>query len=206
VSLRIEICGVTGSGKTTLAKALQLEFAPHLEVVLENYKEIPFWEECWLRPGEFEFERDLGFLLHQFGLIKLCPAGKNIICDFAFFQNRAYAKLSNDAGDNALFDSIYHRLSNRLSVPTAIINIVCKPDVLIERIMKRNRDQEASISSKYLISFSKSIESELYKLQSESKVNIFTINNDLDNRLPTNDSRFKAISTEIARLLRSDVL
>jgi deoxyguanosine kinase len=175
---RIEICGAMGAGKTSLAMALHRQFPRSGRAILENYREVPFWEASLRRPGEFEFERDLNFLLYYYTLIKTADSSKNAICDFAFFENRAYARLSNNDADFRLFNSLYRRLERKLSPPSVILHLVCSPTTLLRRIEGRGRRTEKGITRRFLGRLTEAIEFELTRLQVERGVRTFRVETD----------------------------
>src|SRR5579864_8437011 len=110
---RVEICGSIGSGKTTTAMRLRDLFPRDITAVLEQYRQVLFWEECWSTPGRFELERDISFLLHHHNLISTCTHLTGIICDFSLFEDLVYARLTEEPCDAALFTTIFETLHKR---------------------------------------------------------------------------------------------
>lgn len=166
-SSRIEICGGIGAGKSTVASALAQAWS--LRLIREPYADIVAWKNYFRNPDEYEFEKNLSFLLAYGDAIKQGlrddlndnPA----ILDFAMFQVLAYADLSDSEADSLAIQCVYDRMFTRIGPPSALLYVHCPVELQIERIRKRGRDPEAGIEVAYLRELSGRIESRVDKLR-----------------------------------------
>jgi deoxyguanosine kinase len=152
---RIEICGGIASGKTTLATRLGrvLDCA----LVLEQFRENPFWKRYYEQPEVFRPEKDVYFIAQHTGALKV-PEAPLTVCDYATIQDLAYAQLSRDEGHVALMRHLYQRLYEPLPRPTLIVHLRCEEAVLLERIRTRGRAEEAAIDVAYLRALARGID------------------------------------------------
>lgn len=154
---RIEICGGIASGKTTLAKLLSSRSGGSL--ALEQFRENPFWRRFYSNQRLWFEEKNLCFLVQHTGSIKEASAGDLVVCDYAVFQDLAYARLSGDSSHMAIMETLFAHLSNRVSPPALVVHLVCSPRTLLNRIRARGRLEEASISIDYLAQLNEAIDS-----------------------------------------------
>jgi len=145
---RIEISGGIATGKTTLADRLREKCG--LDVFFEKFREVPFWQECYDSEGrQYVFPKNIGFLLfHAHSLVEAKTLGKPSVCDFAYFQDLAYADLSPQ--DLPILTSVSERLIEGLPSPAAIIDLSCPSDIQLQRIRDRNRLPEQAIDASFL--------------------------------------------------------
>lgn len=200
---RIEICGATGSGKTALARVLRDAFPAELQIALENYREIPFWQDCWSEVNTFEFERDVSFLLHHRHLLAKTPG--NLICDFSFQDDLAFSRLSRSPTDRSLFQSIYDRFTIQLQMPSLLLHLTCPAQTLLRRIQCRGRKEEGSVSLAFLEAVTTSIASVLAEFRiRHPEIPILTIETDRFDYVSDASGKasiYKQISPAIKRLL-----
>jgi deoxyadenosine/deoxycytidine kinase len=201
VGYRIEICGPMASGKTLIATALGHLWPTRPRVLLERYDDILFWRESWLEPGVFDFERDLGFLLYHYHALRTLPNEEQCICDFAFFEDLAYAKLSKNEADVRLLEQLYEKFLARIPWPALIVNLTCPVQVLMERIAARGRPEEAFVSEEFVARLTESITAELATLERVTGVPVVTIDTSEDGGLRS-QRRIKAICSRIMNELK----
>lgn len=162
---RIEICGGIATGKTWLARSL-CHHAPY-QLVEEKYREVPFWEKFYTATPDsranYELQKNISFLMFHAESIRDGKASdsRNMVCDFAMFQDLAYAALSPDLH---ILESIYDRLIDQVGLPNAIIKLKCAPEIQLERIRRRGRLPEQSIDRTYLNDLHQRIEERLGKM------------------------------------------
>lgn len=151
---RIEICGNIASGKTTLCQGMVQKGYHH---IYEDFHKNPFFEDFYENPVAYSFETEVTFLLQHYHLLKTQRTSSLLACDYSFLLDMAYADV-NLAGDRLkIFFEIVEELQRELGFPTQIIHIVCPEDVLLQRIITRNRDAETSITIEYLTALRKAI-------------------------------------------------
>lgn len=73
-----------------------------------------------------------------------------IVSDYLFDKDRIFARTNLDENEFWLYDQIYQLLKGRIYPPDLVIFLQAKTDILIERIKRRGREYEKSISYRYL--------------------------------------------------------
>jgi deoxyadenosine/deoxycytidine kinase len=152
---RIEICGGIASGKTTLAKLLAN--GTPCTLVLENFRENPFWAKFYAHPEVYRHEKDITFLAQHCGDLKLL-ARSLTVCDYAVLQDIAYARLSNDRRHPEVMKSVAAHLYAALPAARLIVYLQCDEDVLLKRIRDRGRAEETPITRQYLAELNRHID------------------------------------------------
>jgi deoxyadenosine/deoxycytidine kinase len=145
---RIEVCGGIASGKTTLA---QLSARASVIQVLEDFQSNPFWKAFYADPAGTAFETEISFLLQHYHEIKTATKQtKAFACDFSLLLDFAYAQVTLDEGKRGAFTAVYREIRRELPEPDLVIHLVCDPEVELERIRRRGREVEQSITVDYL--------------------------------------------------------
>ncbi|MFZ7112261.1 MAG: deoxynucleoside kinase [Desulfatiglandales bacterium] len=148
----IVIEGPLGVGKTSLA--LKLAERLNAQTLIEDMEENPFLEDFYQDPKKYAFQTQVFFLLRrykqatemsQIGLFK-----RAMISDYLFDKDRIFARATLNDNEFWLYDQIYQILKKRITTPDLVIFLQAKTEVLRERIRKRDRRYERSISLKYL--------------------------------------------------------
>lgn len=178
--MRIEILGIIGSGKSSLAKLL-LETG--YSVVFEEFKLNPFWKAFYSNPNKYNFETEVTFLLqHYHELKRKREEEDNIVCDFSFTQDLAYAVMGLKDTQLNIFRSIYNYILNELGEPTLIIYLKCSPEEAVRRIKARGRKEEELIDARFLGSLATFIKDEIEIIRSEKpKVKVIEIDTEQAN-------------------------
>jgi deoxyadenosine/deoxycytidine kinase len=172
---RIEICGGIAAGKTSLAK--RLCSTNNFVLIQESYRGVPFWERFYKEPSKYALEKNLGFMLSHADLIpEQSPA--HVVCDFAMFQDIAYARLG-PSKDLDYISELYRRLVSRMGRPNLIINVGCSIKSQLERILARGRSVERAISGEYLKSLNDSINDQLAILAADHSIHILHVDTDV---------------------------
>ncbi|MGC1581846.1 MAG: deoxynucleoside kinase [Candidatus Acidiferrales bacterium] len=176
---RVEICGGIAAGKTSLARCLTHNGAGRL--IEERFREVPFWEKFYAAPQVYAFEKNVSFLLFHadsIGDIMQLNDQRLAICDFAMFQDLAYASLGAASADLHIVRPIYDKLIKRIGFPSLIVKLNCAPETQLERIRRRARPQEKSIEMSYLVELGAKIEEDLIKLKEEQEIAVVEIDTD----------------------------
>lgn len=156
---RIEICGGIASGKTTLAKLLG---GKGFRAVTENFESNPFLNAFYQNQQDNAFETEVVFSLLHFSDIKRNTfAGKASVCDFAIVLDLAYAYVTLNVSERKAFISVNDEIISKVGYPLLTIYLKCSPEILLQRIINRNRDMEKRISIDYLNKLNDSIEERL---------------------------------------------
>jgi deoxyadenosine/deoxycytidine kinase len=139
-SPRVEILGVFGSGKTTLASQLSaVGFKPLGEV----YERNPFWRE----PNSLNvlgyLPYDIAFLLQHIHLIATAPRSSAVqVCDWSLLSDRLWASMRLE-NDFDTYDRLYKRLVSGVGDPIGYLHIRLSPETISSRIRSRGRANES---------------------------------------------------------------
>lgn len=157
--IRIEICGGITSGKTTLANAFRMNDSV---VSLERFQENPFWLDFYSDMKRYAFETEIAFLLQHYHQVKL--AGDNeglMICDFSFVLDRAYARVTLPERQLRVFFAVHDEAFADIRGPSLVVHLICDAAVEFDRIRKRGRKVERSISIEYLDAVNRAVAQEI---------------------------------------------
>jgi deoxyadenosine/deoxycytidine kinase len=172
-NFRIELCGGIASGKTTFASLFNQN---NLITLHENFKKNPFWEAFYTNPGKYIFETEISFILLHYHQIKLAleSTENKFICDFSFLVDMAYAKIGlTDSKLNA-FECVLKEIIRELPLPDLIVYLECDVQTELERIRRRAREEENSISLEFLDSLNQALALEVEQIK--SSVPVITVN------------------------------
>jgi len=148
----IVIEGPLGVGKTSLA--LMLSEKMNGQTMIEDVEENPFLVQFYHHPRQYAFQTQMFFLLkryklaaeiNQIGLFK-----RTTISDYLFDKDRIFARANLEDNEFWLYEQLFQILKKRVRTPDLVIFLQAKTEVLAERIKKRNRKYERSISFEYL--------------------------------------------------------
>jgi deoxyadenosine/deoxycytidine kinase len=121
------------------------------------------------------------------------------ICDFAMFQDMAYASLGQASADLHIVRPIYDKLMKRINFPSLIIKLRCTPETQLERIRRRGRAPEKTITVDYLIALSHKIDEDLAALRKSQDIAIMEIDTD-ETDFVTNPRALTLVSEVNARV------
>ena len=148
----IAIEGPLGVGKTSLTVMLAEKI--NGEVLLEDIEENPFLINFYKNPKKYRFQTQLFFLLrryqhaskiNQVGLFK-----RVIVSDYLFEKDSIFARTNLSDDEFWLYERLFQILKKRVTSPDLVIFLQAKTEILMERIRKREKKYEESISFKYL--------------------------------------------------------
>jgi deoxyguanosine kinase len=148
----IAVEGPIGVGKTALARRLATEFGSRL--LLEQVEENPFLRRFYEEPERYAFQTQLFFLLERYrqqcelGQLRLFEQGT--VADYLFAKDAIFAALTLNADEFQLYQQIFQLLDRRLPRPELVIYLEARPEVLLRRLRKRDRDFERGITPEYL--------------------------------------------------------
>src|SRR5437016_10742119 len=148
----IAVEGPIGVGKTALARRLATEFGARL--LLEQVEENPFLRRFYEDPERHAFQTQLFFLLERYrrqwelGQLELFAQG--IVADYLFAKDGIFAAVTLGPDEFHLYQQILQLLDRRLPRPDLVIYLEARPEVLLRRLRKRDRDFERAITPEYL--------------------------------------------------------
>lgn len=170
--MRIEICGGIAAGKTTFA---MLMHSAGVESIFEDFKSNPFWEPFYTNPGKYIFETEITFLLQHYHDIKNgLEKNKNFICDFSFYIDLAYAQIGLNDNRLKIFETVLEETMSEVNKPSVVVHLICDPKIQYERIIKRGRTIENSIT----LDFLKMLDDKIFEILAvhKNEFKILTIN------------------------------
>ena len=148
----IVVEGPLGVGKSSLSKLLAERI--NGETILEDTEENPFLTKFYKDPKRFAFQAQLFFTLRRFQkqeeINQIDLFKRIVVSDFLFDKDRIFARYNLDDKEFYLYEQLFNLLKLRTLKPDLVIFLQAKTDVLKERIEKRKRNYEKSISIKYL--------------------------------------------------------
>jgi len=147
----LAVDGPIGVGKTTLVEILSARFEG--VKILEDV-ENPFLGDFYRdRPGA-AFQTQLYFLLSRYkqqrDIFQRDLFDRLLVADYAFPKDRIFAYLTLSDDELMLYDKLYTLLEPQVPVPDLVLHLVADVDTCMERIKKRQRAEEKSISRDYL--------------------------------------------------------
>lgn len=169
---RIEVCGGIASGKTTFAALMS---CIGVKTLFENFRTNPFWEAFYTNPGKYIFETEVSFMLQHYHQIKKDHGANRInICDFSFLLDIAYAEVGLQGSQLEAFMTVYQEVERELPPPILLIHLECDAGTELERIRRRDRSVENSITIEFLDSLNRAVKLQVERAR--EKINILTVN------------------------------
>jgi deoxyguanosine kinase len=105
------------------------------------------------RPGA-AFQTELYFLLSRYKqqqeIAQRELFDRLLVSDYTFQKNRIFAYLNLTDDELMLFDKLYALLEPQVPVPDLVIYLVADVDTCMERIRRRARNVEKTISQEYI--------------------------------------------------------
>jgi deoxyadenosine/deoxycytidine kinase len=148
----IAIEGPIGVGKTSLAHRLADQLGADL--MLENPADNPFLPRFYEDPERYALPAQLFFLVaraDQVGRLKQGQLFAPItVSDYILDKDPLFARLNLADQEYRLYLQVYAGLQPRAPAPDLVIYLQAAPEVLLERVRKRNRDYERSLTEGYL--------------------------------------------------------
>jgi len=146
----INVAGVIGVGKTTLAKKLSNSLG--CKLLLEAYDTNPFMPDVYAGRKELALDSQLYFLTGRIEQLNhnTLASGRIAISDYIFDKELIYAKRLLDAQQLALYEKIYPPFSAKIASPVLVIYLTDSVRKCLERIHKRNRPYEQKIEAQFL--------------------------------------------------------
>lgn len=156
----IAIEGVIGVGKSTLARLLQPFF--DAEILLEVFEENPFLARFYQDRERYAFQTQIFFLLSRFQqqheAIPAALARANLVSDYTFDKNRIFAGLTIERDELEMYERVQDILATRIPPPDLIVYLSASTEVLLERIVLRDRSYERGMDRDYIESLSQAYE------------------------------------------------
>ena len=148
----IAVEGNIGVGKTSLARMLAHSLGGRL--VEEKTEDNPFLDRFYEDMGAFAFQTQLVFLMNRYKQ-QLALTQKELfdeltIIDYIFAKDKIFAHVNLSDDELGLYNRIASELEEKLVRPELAIYLQASSDVLFDRIERRGRAVERTISKDYL--------------------------------------------------------
>jgi deoxyguanosine kinase len=152
----IVVEGPIGAGKTSLARKL----AEHLsaQALLEDPNANPFLPGFYHDPSRYALSAQLFFLLQRVNQLRnldqSAPSASVTVADFMLAKDPLFAAITLGEAELKLYEGVYNQLRPHAPVPDLVVYLQAAPEVLIERVRRRNADFERGITQEYLTKLS----------------------------------------------------
>lgn len=144
--------GVIGAGKTSLCRMLSERLKSQL--VLEEVEENPFLKDFYKDRARFAFQTQMHFLFSRYQqqreLRQTDLFSEKLVADYLFQKDRIFASLNLADRELVLYERLVKWLELDVVKPDIVVYLQAHPDVLMERIAKRNRLFERDMDKDYI--------------------------------------------------------
>jgi len=147
----IAVEGPIGVGKTSLARRLADAFGASLVQELADAN--PFLARFYEDPPRWGLATQLSFLLTRYRQQQALaeePRDHGAVADYLFAKDRIFAEMNLQGDELALYRDVFARLGGPVPTPDLVIYLEARPEVLLRRLRKRNREFERRITPRYL--------------------------------------------------------
>ncbi len=147
----IAVEGPIGVGKTSLARRLADAFGSSLIQELADTN--PFLTRFYEDPSRWAFSTQLAFLFTRYRQQRTLaaePEGRGAVADYLFAKDRIFAEMNLQGDELTLYREVLALLDQPVPQPDLVIYLEARPEVLLRRLRKRNREFERRITQQYL--------------------------------------------------------
>ncbi len=171
----LAIAGNIGVGKTELTTRLSAELGwmAYYEPVIQN----PYLDAFYADMSRWSFHLQIYFLSERFkAQVQIGASPLPFIQDRTIYEDaEIFARTLHDQGsmtevDYLNYTSLFHILVSFLRRPDLIIYLKASPDVLMERIARRGRASEKSISRDYIARLNQAYDDWMQRARNETEV------------------------------------
>ena len=165
---RIEVCGGIASGKTTFAILMKrIGFG----TLLENFQLNPFLKDFYSDAVKYTFETEISFILQHYHQIKKEQVNSKVnICDFSFLLDLAYAEIGLQDSKLKAFRVVHDEIRRELPPPALLVHLGCDAETEFQRVRRRGRAIEESVSLEFLRKLNKAVERQVSNISGQTKL------------------------------------
>jgi deoxyadenosine/deoxycytidine kinase len=154
----IAIEGPLRVGKSSLARALAERI--HARTVLDS-EENPFLKDFYRGQHGSAFRAQMYFLINRFQQLSEIASKQSqlpVVVDYLFEKDKLFAYINLNDDEVAVYDEYYRHFKEQLAPPDLVVYLKATPEVLRERIVRKNVESEAQISDEYLTEVTRAYE------------------------------------------------
>jgi deoxyadenosine/deoxycytidine kinase len=154
----IAIEGPLRVGKSSLARALADRI--HARTVLDS-EENPFLKDFYRGQHGSSFRAQMYFLVNRFQQLSTIDPNESqipVVVDYLFEKDKLFAYINLNDDEVAVYDEYYRHFKEQLFQPDLVVYLKATPQVLRERIVRKNIASEAQISDEYLAEVTRAYE------------------------------------------------
>jgi deoxyadenosine/deoxycytidine kinase/NTP pyrophosphatase (non-canonical NTP hydrolase) len=157
----IAIEGAIGVGKTSLARILGEALSA--EILLEVFEENPFLSDFYTDRSRYAFQTQIFFLLsryrQQHRVIAQTIRTSPLVSDYLFAKDWLFAHLNLTGDELAMYERVHAILGEQIPSPYLVVYLRAPTDVLMSRIVFRDRTYERHMDVEYIESLRMAYES-----------------------------------------------
>jgi deoxyguanosine kinase len=148
----IVVEGPIGAGKSSLARKLAERL--NARALLEDPNTNPFLPGFYQDAARYALSAQLYFLVQRVNQVKdLSPGDLSAtltIADFMLAKDPLFASVTLGEAELKLYEGIYQCLRPHAPAPDLVVYLQAAPEILIERVRRRQADYERGITLEYL--------------------------------------------------------
>ena len=147
----IVVEGPIGAGKTSLARRLAERLQARL--LLENPDANPFLPGFYRDAPRYALSAQLYFLLQRVDQVRDLvrdDASQPTVADFMLAKDPLFAGITLDEAELKLYDALYTHLRPHAPTPDLVLYLQADPEILLERVRRRQAEFERGITLEYL--------------------------------------------------------
>jgi len=178
--------GGIGSGKSSLINYFSHELK--IGKILEQYNLNPFLKEFYKGISVVNFETEITFLLIHYSQLKekLKKCKETfMISDFSIEKDLVFAKMNLVGEELNIFQKLYNYVIKKVGIPYLVIFLDISHNLLMTRIMQREREYEMKANPEYFKEFNNKIR-RFFEVESKSKawfINVDELEFDPNNKI-----------------------
>lgn len=169
--------GPIGVGKTSLARRLSDHFGANS--LFEKPDENPFLPKFYREPERYALATQLFFLFQRGNeardLAQMDLFHSSTVADYLLDKDMLFARLNLSDEEFRLYQQIYATLQPQVPAPDLVIYLQANPSTLVERVRRRAKVYEQTISDGYLLRLAQSYSDFFYHYQAAP---VLTVNSE----------------------------